>query len=46
MKGHENTKIATTATQARPGGSVMRVLLPVLLVVYAVLPIAVARHAR
>ena len=46
MKGHENTEIAATATEARPGASLLRVLLPVLLVVYAALPIAVARQSR
>jgi hypothetical protein len=49
MNRHANpTNISTAVPPASSSarGAVLRVLLPVFLVVYAALPIAVARHAR
>lgn len=41
-----NTSMASPQPSEPAAGAVLRVLLPVFLVVYAALPIAVARHAR
>ena len=49
MNAHKNTTTAPTAApqaQAPGRGALLRVLLPAFLVLYAALPIAVARHSR
>ena len=46
MNRHENPDISITAPHIRSRGSLLRVLLPVFVVAYAALPIAVVRHSR
>ena len=46
MNGHDNPNISITAPDIRPRGALLRVLLPVFVVAYAALPIAVVRASR
>jgi hypothetical protein len=47
MNGHGNPTYApSVAPQASGRGTVLRVLLPAFLLVYAALPIAIARQSR